>query len=128
MNDEYNKQDKEDSEDLAHEYYNMQHDEEQTYYSSKVKVEPASRLAQSLLIHFVELLMITKEDDHYAGAILVVLELHDGSEVEQWLPKKLCSNLDYNYNTVCVWDKFMNDRIKELGGLSYEPEYAGESN
>jgi len=94
-------------------------------YSSLVKIEPDSRLSQSLIISFEQLVTITKTDNKLDGAILIDLLLADGNVVECWIPKKLCSNLDLEHNTVCVWDKFMNSRIEELGGLSYEPEYAG---
>ena len=95
-------------------------------YSSEVKVEPDSRLTQFLIISFEQLVTITKRDNKLDGAILLDLPLASGDVVGCWIPKKLCSNLDLEHNTICVWDKFMVDRIEELGGLSYEPKYAVE--
>lgn len=95
--------------------------------SDHCKIEPDSRLGSALLISFEELVRVTQEGNKYGGAILVVLLTADNREVDQWLPKKLCSNLDLTHNTVCVWDTFMNERIKELGGLSYDPAYASTS-
>lgn len=96
-------------------------------YSSECKVEPASRLSSALVISFEQLVIVTKEGDPYQGAILIDLVTAAGEVKEQWLPKKLCSNLDLEDNTVCVWDVFMKARISDLGGLSYEPEYAGKT-
>lgn len=95
-------------------------------YSKECKVEPAPRLSSALVISFEQLVIITKEGDPYQGALLIGLVTAAGEVKEQWLPKKFCSNLDLEDNTVCVWDVFMKARISDLGGLIYEPEYAGD--
>lgn len=122
------KKDRQESEDLVREY---RADEEPVIgvsyhdYSTLVKVELDSRLTQSLIISFEQLVIVTKRDNKLDGAILLDLPLASGDVVGCWIPKKLCSNLDLELKTICVWDKFMVDKIEELGGLSYEPEYAG---
>jgi len=96
-------------------------------YSKDVKVETEPyRLKSSLVISFEELLTITGVDKGIsAGAILVTLPLsEDRGTIEQWIPKKLCCNLDLEANTVLVWDVFMKARIENMGGLAYEPAYA----
>jgi hypothetical protein len=101
------------------------HGSEPILEDSRLKVEPPSRLVSSYLISFEAILHITKESA-YEGAILLELPVASGELVEVWLPKKLCSNLDIDAQTVCVWDKFMDKKLAELdvhGGLAYEVAY-----
>jgi hypothetical protein len=97
-------------------------------YSTICKVEiEAHRLKDSLVIAFDELCASTKDrEGPKAGALLVVLTDAENEPHEVWIPKKLCSNLDLENNTVCVWDVIMNKKIEELGGLAYEPMYHAE--
>jgi len=92
--------------------------------NDRVKLEHHSRLANSLVLIFNEVKVITKPG-HWEGALLLAVTAGNGEEVEMWLPKKLCSNLDLEAQTVCVWDVFMNKKLAELdtvGGLAIPAE------
>ena len=93
--------------------------------NSRVKLEHHSRLVNCLVLIFNEVKVITKPG-HYEGALLLEVVAANGESVDMWLPKKLCSNLDLEAQTVCVWDVFMEKKmleIAELGGLATPPEY-----
>ncbi len=92
---------------------------------SRVKMEHAARLLSSMVLHFNEVKAITR-NSHYEGALLLDISAANGMNVELWIPKKLCSNLDLAGKTICIWDKFFADKIKELdelGGLACPAEY-----
>ena len=94
-------------------------------FSSEVKEESGFRLNQALVIHFEELITLTRLGVN-EGALLILVIDSEGNPHEMWLPKKLCSNLDRENKTVCVWDKVMEKKIDDIGGLNYEPVYASE--
>lgn len=95
--------------------------------NNRIKMETAARLRSALVIHFTEVFTIT-ETSHDRGALLieVVTAAHRLSK-EVWIPKKLCSNLDLEAKTICVWDRFWNQKAKDelthMGGLAYPAEY-----
>jgi len=99
---------------------------EQQRLEQEVKLEPEYRLRETIVLHFEELLRVTREGQPRAGAILVSVATEGQEQVELWLPKGVCSNLDLTNNTVCVWDKFWKDKKKELADtgiyLAYEPQ------
>lgn len=79
-------------------------------YSSVCKID--SRTDAATLVHFDEFVHSTREGNSEAGAILIRVY-----EVEYWLPKKLCSNLDLEEGTVYVWTTFLkesNPRLLEI--------------
>jgi hypothetical protein len=93
--------------------------------NSRVKMEHASRLGNSLVLHFNDVLTITQQG-HTSGALLIEVMTGNGLTKELWLPKKLCSNLDLEAKTLCIWDKFWKEKAKELdhmGGLAVAAEY-----
>lgn len=101
-----------------------------TINNDRLKTEPPVRLGQSKVIEFVSVKNITKASQ-YEGAILLDVLAEDGFELEIWFPKKLCSNLDLEAHTVCIWDKFLATKLaqldKELGrSLAIEPLYYNE--
>lgn len=83
----------------------------------------ANRLADSLVIPFEEFLTSTKKHSSTEGALLIAVADSEGEIQQIWLPKKCCCNLDLANKTVCVWDKIMDKKIKELGGLATEALY-----
>lgn len=92
--------------------------------NDRVKTKPPSRLTSSFLIVFDNVLNITKQGQ-LEGAILLEVTDSEGYLKEIWLPKKVCSNLDLEKQTICIWDVIMKKKIEGLGGLAYEPSYAG---
>lgn len=70
-------------------------------------------------IYFKELLAVTKQHSPQAGAILVEAMHPTDLYVEEfWIPKKLCSNLQYDAddvesckNNVKVWRPFAEDKL-----------------
>lgn len=95
-----------------------------TITNDRVKTEPYSRLASSFLIVFDNVLNITKQGQ-LEGTILLEVTDSEGYLKEIWLPKKVCSNLNLEEQTICVWSIIMKKKIEGLGGLAYEPSYAG---
>jgi len=91
---------------------------------SRIKEETNNyRLKSSLLLSFEDCLVITEASTD-EGAILLEVMSADDVLTEMWLPKKVCSNLDLEDKTICVWDKVLNKKIEDMGGLCLEPEYA----
>lgn len=83
-------------------------------YDHRVKVEPDSRLQQSTKVHYVDLQALTKEHEGPSqGALLLHLEVMD-EVAPVWLPKKLCSNLDLEEQTVYIWNVIWDKKWKEL--------------
>lgn len=72
-------------------------------------------------IHFNELLHTTQDHDTGKGALLI--ELHttksggDESLEEIWLPKKLCSNLNLEENSVRIWAVFFREKYPNLAEM-----------
>ena len=94
-------------------------------YSPEVKeVTYLPFLQTSMVIAFEALHKVTQEGNPDKGALLLWLADSNGEVQDVWLPKKLCSNLDLTNRTVLVWDVIMKEKIADLGGLAYEPEYA----
>ena len=74
--------------------------------------EPLSySLKSSVQIAFIELQHVTKSEELEQGALLLLV---DDEAAPVWVPKKLCSNLDLDHNTVWVWDQFVDGTKQEL--------------
>lgn len=78
-----------------------------TGYTYGIKVD--SRTANCILLTFVEVVAETQK-----AICLAVLD-HDTEQViEDWFPKKLCSNMNTVKKTVHVWDVFMEEHKADL--------------
>ena len=88
--------------------------DETSELEAMVKIEPPSRLEQSIQLHFLTLERVTKEEDLKAGALLLTMVVKETGEVKDvWVPKKLCSNLCLTSNTVYIWEVFAQSKFKE---------------
>lgn len=99
-------------------------------YDSRCKIEPAHRLATCTKIFFTHLETVTQKDNPKGGALLVTLIPASPTQEfphSQWLPKKLCCNLEFlgkavNKDTgeeiqpgnVYVWEVFMAPLLEKL--------------
>jgi len=68
-----------------------------------------SRTANSILLNFTEV-----KADTPKAICLTLLDYDTGELIEEWFPKKLCSNMNTVANTVHVWDVFMNEHKVDL--------------
>lgn len=72
-------------------------------------IKTDSRTANSILLQFVEVMAETPK-----AICLKVLD-HDTEQlIEDWFPKKLCSNMNTVKNEVHVWDVFMEQHKADL--------------
>lgn len=68
-------------------------------------------------IPFVTVEHMTQEGDEEAGAILFTLaDLTTGEIVDQWIPKKLCTNLNPEGYYIYVWDVFAQQHLSKFYG------------
>lgn len=68
-------------------------------------------------IPFVTVEHMTQEGDEEAGAILFTLaDLTTGEIVDQWIPKKLCTNLHADEQYIYVWDVFAQQHLSKFYG------------
>tara|TARA_R110002153_G_scaffold2684_6_gene12957 strand:+ start:606 stop:998 length:393 start_codon:yes stop_codon:yes gene_type:complete len=68
-------------------------------------------------IPFVTVEHMTQEGDEEAGAILfTLLDLSTGEIVDQWIPKKLCTNLHAGSQYIYVWDVFAQQHLSKFYG------------
>lgn len=77
-------------------------------YEALVKVVPESQLKDCIKIGFANI-------KHYT-AKAILLETYKpltGELYEQWLPKGVCSNLDYKGKFVYVWNQFAKDQLED---------------
>jgi len=93
-------------------------------YDSACRVEPPARLKTCTCVRFFELQRVTSPGEQYKGALLLTLkdpQETEGEIIEQWLPKKLCCNLDLKENSVWVWEVFIDpilDKLADEKGIS----------
>ena len=64
------------------------------------------------LVYFISYISCSQEGNMSAGAILLKMYDIEGTEIEKWIPKKLCCNLDIDNNKVCVWKPFVKDQLR----------------
>lgn len=83
-------------------------------FSPECKVEPEARLSKSTLIRFNNLENVTQEGNPTKGAILVSYPDPNGEYQEQWIPKKLCCNLNTAVGTVYVWEVFAEANLQGM--------------
>tara|TARA_R110000764_G_scaffold58467_3_gene127095 strand:+ start:6365 stop:6775 length:411 start_codon:yes stop_codon:yes gene_type:complete len=62
----------------------------------------------------IELSFESVETDTDKAILLNIFNENTGEVVEEWFPKKLCSNLDEHACTIRVWDVFAKDKKGHL--------------
>ena len=84
-------------------------------FSDKVKRESEARSKNTIKLSFFEVVTITQTHSVDNGAVLLsFLDAEGNIGREEWLPKKLCSNLNTEENTIQVWDKFLRGSKRPL--------------
>lgn len=90
------------------EQYDSEEDRLAKEYEPLVKIMSPNQLKDNIKMGFVDI-------KHYtAKAILFETYKPDSGELyEQWLPKGVCSNLDYKGKFVYVWNQFAEEQLED---------------
>ena len=76
------------------------------------KTENVKRRETCELIQFDSIIAVTQEGVMHAGAIKFnLVNTETGETNEQWVPKKLCSNLDMDSKTFYLWEVFAAEHL-----------------
>ena len=78
-------------------------------YFNHCGIKYDSRIATSLELSFESV-----ETDTTKAILFNIFDENTGRVVEEWFPKKLCSNLDEHACTVRVWEVFAKDKKGHL--------------
>lgn len=93
-------------------------EEDTSQYSPILKIEPTDRLSSAIKILFEK---FKRETDK--GFCVSLLNRRTDEYVDEWFPKKLCSNLDFAEQTFYCWEVFMAAAKPHLLADSDRPEF-----
>lgn len=79
------------------------------FFFNQYDIKYDARIATSLELSFESI-----ENDTTKAILLNIFDENTGKVVEEWFPKKLCSNLDEAACTIRVWDVFAKDKKGHL--------------
>ncbi len=93
--------------DMYHDYLTQGEEKHQATgkYSPILKVEKADRVENAVEITFTGFQRVTDK-----AFLVTVLDVEAKQYLDEWFPKKLCSNLDLESNTFYCWDVFVKDK------------------
>jgi hypothetical protein len=78
-------------------------------FQNQYDVKYDTRIATSIQLSFESI-----ETDTTKAILLNILNENTGELIEEWFPKKLCSNLDEAACTIRVWEVFAKDKKGHL--------------
>lgn len=96
-------------ETIPMEAYTQEHAPADTSTPMPYGIKVDSRTATSTELKFQSI-----EADTNKAILLNIVQEYTGEELQEWFPKKLCSNLDTANCTIRVWSVFLEDKKAHL--------------
>jgi hypothetical protein len=87
-------------------------------YFNHYSVKYDTRISTSIKLSFKSI-----ETDTTKAILLNIFDENTGELVEEWFPKKLCSNLDEAACTIRVWEVFARDKKGHLFPATAAPSF-----